>query len=85
METAIHQQNLEEIENEIGDFLFSVVNLARFQNINAEDALRKTINKFTARFQYIEKKLSENNRSIYQSSLEEMDKLWEEAKKNEKA
>ncbi len=84
METAIHQQNVEEIENEIGDFLFSVVNLARFQNINAEDALRKTINKFTTRFQYIEKKLSESNRSIYQSSLEEMDKLWEEAKKNEK-
>ncbi len=80
MEIAIKQKKIEEIESEIGDLLFSIVNLARFQNINAENALRNTINKFISRFQYIEKKLAERNRSLYQSSLEEMDKLWEESK-----
>lgn len=77
---AIDGKNPEEIESEVGDLLFSVVNLARFQKISAEDALRRTINKFIARFQYIEKKLAEKNVSIYESSLDEMDKLWEESK-----
>jgi MazG family protein len=81
LEQAIQQKNPEEIESEVGDLFFSVINLARFQKVNAEDALRKTINKFISRFQYIERKLAEKNKSIYHSSLEEMDKLWEESKK----
>jgi MazG family protein len=80
LKQAIQQKNPEEIENEVGDLLFSMINVARFQKINAEDALRKAINKFISRFQYIERKLAENNKSIYHSSLEEMDKLWEESK-----
>jgi len=80
LELAISENNPEELENELGDLLFSLVNLARFHQLNAEDALRSTISKFIARFHYIEKKLKESQRSIYQSSLEEMDRLWEESK-----
>lgn len=81
LETALSRNEQEEIEDELGDIIFSVVNLARFHRVNAEDALRKTINKFISRFEYIEKKLEKENKSIYNSSLEEMDKLWEESKK----
>jgi tetrapyrrole methylase family protein/MazG family protein len=68
---------------ELGDLLFSVVNLARFLDVEAEEALAGTIDRFTRRFHYIETQLHEANKSFEQSSLEEMDKLWEEAKKNE--
>lgn len=77
---AIQDKNPEEMEDEMGDLLFSLVNLSRHQQINAEDALRRTINKFVSRFQYIENKLQMQNKSVDKSSLEEMDKLWEEAK-----
>ena len=80
LKTGIKNQNPEEIEAEMGDLIFSLVNLCRFQKISAEDALRQTSEKFIARFQYIERKLGEENRSVRQSSLEEMDKLWDEAK-----
>lgn len=80
LETGMKNQDKEEIEGEMGDLIFSLVNLCRFKKINAEDALRRTSEKFIARFQYIEQKLGEKDRSVYQSSLEEMDKLWEEAK-----
>jgi len=80
LEDAIEEKNPEEIESEIGDIIFSVVNLARFRKVSAEDALRKTINKFISRFQYIEEKLAKMGRTVYQSSLQEMDQLWEESK-----
>lgn len=80
LEKAISEENPEELENELGDMLFTLVNLARYHHVSAEDCLRATINKFIARFQYIERKLKENHKSIYHSSLEEMDKLWEESK-----
>ena len=73
-----HLQN--EVEAEMGDLIFSMVNLSRFYKINAEDALRQTITKFIRRFQYIERKLSEQNHSLQDTSLEEMDVLWEESK-----
>ncbi len=82
LEKSIHHQNPEEIEEEIGDLLFSLVNLSRFYKISAEDALRKTTNKFIARFQFIEKKLAEKHISPGEATLEEMDRLWEEAKSN---
>ncbi len=81
LKQALTTNQAEEIENELGDLLFSLVNLARFKKINAEDALRKTINKFVARFQYIESQLRKTNRSVYEASLEEMDRLWEKSKK----
>lgn len=68
---------------ELGDLLLSLVNLARFLDVEAENALARTVDRFTRRFHYIETKLREANKSVDQSSLEEMDRLWEEAKKIE--
>jgi MazG family protein len=68
------------LEDEIGDVFFALVNYARFLNVNPENALRKTNEKFVKRFNYIEEKLKENNKSIEQSNLEEMDRYWNESK-----
>jgi tetrapyrrole methylase family protein/MazG family protein len=68
---------------ELGDLLFSAVNLARFLDVEAEDALAQTIDRFMRRFHYIETKLQQESKSVDQASLEEMDRLWEEAKKLE--
>lgn len=68
---------------ELGDLLFSVVNLARFLDVEAEEALAQTVDRFTRRFHYIETKLHQANKNFDQSSLAEMDRLWEEAKRFE--
>lgn len=68
-------------ESEFGDLLFSIVNLARFEGINPEDALRRTVEKFDGRFRFIERELSKQGRRMEACSLEELDRLWEEAKK----
>jgi XTP/dITP diphosphohydrolase len=68
-------------EKEMGDVFFALINYSRFLGINAENALRKTNQKFIKRFQFIEKKLRENSKSITESNLTEMDKYWEESKK----
>ncbi len=75
--------NHEQIEEEFGDLLFAIVNYARFLHINPEYALRRTVDKFIERFQYIEAKLKEQGKEITKTTLEEMDKLWEEVKKSE--
>lgn len=72
-----------EIEGELGDVLFAVVNLARFLNLDSEVALTVTNNKFLQRFSYIEESLKEQNLSWDRMTLPELDKLWEEAKKKE--
>lgn len=69
------------IEEELGDLLFAVVNLARKLKVNPENALRSTNSKFKSRFNYIEKTLQKNGKSPKESTLNEMDMLWEEAKK----
>lgn len=68
---------------ELGDLLFSLVNLARFLDVEAENVLAGAIDRFMRRFQYIEAKLRQADKSPDQSTLEEMDRLWEEAKKLE--
>lgn len=68
-------------EKEMGDVFFALINYSRFLGINAENALRRTNSKFLKRFLYIEKRLKEENKSITESSLDEMDKYWEESKK----
>ena len=68
-------------EKEMGDVFFSLINYSRFLGISAEDALRRTNAKFVKRFNFIEDKLKEINKSITETSLEEMDKYWEESKK----
>jgi tetrapyrrole methylase family protein / MazG family protein len=65
---------------EVGDLLFTMVNIARFLDVEAEEVLAKTVDRFSHRFQHIETKLKEANKSFDQSSLEEMDRYWEEAK-----
>src|SRR6201994_921594 len=68
-------------EGEFGDLLFSLINYARFININPEDALEKTNRKFIKRFQYLESKAAETGKQLHNMSLAEMDVFWEEAKK----
>jgi tetrapyrrole methylase family protein/MazG family protein len=70
----------EEIAHELGDLLFTIVNIARRMEINAEEALQKSNGKFTRRFEHVERALHENGRSFAESDLAEMDALWEEAK-----
>ncbi|HTQ56722.1 MAG TPA: nucleoside triphosphate pyrophosphohydrolase [Bryobacteraceae bacterium] len=80
-EAARNGASQAEIEDELGDMLFVLVNLARFVKVDPEQALRKTNAKFRSRFGYIERKLAERGKMPEQSSLAEMDALWEEAKR----
>jgi MazG family protein len=68
------------IEEEFGDLLFALVNYSRFIDVNPENALRRTIDKFIRRFRYIEERLKDTGKDIHSSTLSEMDALWEEAK-----
>jgi len=70
----------EEKENELGDLLFSLVNYARFSNINPDDALEKTNRKFIKRFNHIEARAEELNLDLRTVGLEQMDQWWNEAK-----
>src|ERR1700712_5104190 len=71
----------EKAESEFGDLLFSLINYARFININPENALEKTNRKFIKRFQYLESKAAESGQLLQNMSLAEMDIFWNEAKK----
>lgn len=73
--------NIEKAEEEFGDLLFSLVNYARFININPETALERTNKKFIKRFQYLEQKSKEIGKSLHDMTLAEMDVYWNEAKK----
>ncbi|MES2618340.1 MAG: nucleoside triphosphate pyrophosphohydrolase [Bacteroidota bacterium] len=74
-------ENNEEKENELGDVLFSLVNYARFSNINPDDALEKTNRKFIKRFNYIESKAEAGQLDLRDVGLAKMDEWWNEAKK----
>lgn len=71
----------EELENELGDLLFVLVNLARFLKLDPEQALRRTNRKFRERFGYLEQKLLAQGKSLAETSIEEMEALWQEAKR----
>lgn len=75
------QINVEKAEGEFGDLLFSLVNYARFIDINPENALEKTNKKFIKRFQYLEEKAKESGKALQDMTLAEMDMYWSEAKK----
>ena len=81
---ALEKKDKKEIEDELGDIFFVLVNISRFVGVNAEEALRKTISKFISRFRYIEMKAAEEGRQLSDMTLEDMDALWDEAKKGEK-
>lgn len=83
-EEAMVAGDQKEMEAELGDLLFAIVNLGRFLSIDPEDALRKTIQRFTKRFSHVEETLHARGKALPNSTLEEMDELWEEAKKLEK-
>ena len=76
-----HEELQSELEKEVGDVFFAMVNYARFLGINPEDALRRTNEKFIKRFNYVQKKVKETGKAINESNLEEMDKYWNESKK----
>ncbi len=77
------EEKQEKFSEELGDLLFACVNLARHLEIDAESALRVANRKFETRFEYIERRLAEQNKSPERVSLQEMDSLWEEAKQVE--
>lgn len=68
------------LEKEVGDVFFSLINYSRFLGINPENALRRTNDKFIRRFDYVQEKLHSDGKEITESTLEEMDKYWEESK-----
>lgn len=68
------------IGEEVGDLLFTLVNIARFLDVEAEEVLAKTVDRFSRRFHHIETRLRQANKSFEETSLEEMDGFWEEAK-----
>ncbi len=80
---AVANRDTKEIEGEIGDIIFVLVNISRFVGVNAEEALRKSTSKFVSRFRYIEIKAAEAGRKLEDMTLEEMDVLWDEAKTTE--
>ncbi len=80
---AQSDQSTEAIEDEFGDLLFSVVNTARFLQINPEDALRRSVDKFERRFRAIESELNKSDRSMRDTALSELDELWDEIKRRE--
>ncbi|PIV84682.1 MAG: nucleoside triphosphate pyrophosphohydrolase [Nitrospirae bacterium CG_4_9_14_3_um_filter_53_35] len=82
---ALKKNDPSEIEHELGDILFALVNLSRFIRVSSEDALRKSTQRFISRFQYIEEYAVRNELKLHTLSLQEMDRLWEEAKSLEKS
>jgi XTP/dITP diphosphohydrolase len=81
LQSEIQVMDQDKMEAEFGDVLFSMINYARFLKINPEDALERTNKKFIKRFQYLEGKAKENNTSLKDMTLAQMDVFWEEAKK----
>ena len=85
LEAELAKGDVERSTNELGDFLFSVINAARLYKLNPENALERTNQKFISRFGYIEQHSIRAGRPLTEMTLEEMDALWNEAKKAEKA
>lgn len=80
LKQAVESKDAESIRDEVGDVIFVMVNIARFLNVDAESALRQTNRKFVRRFQYIEQTLKAQGKTLNESTLDEMDALWQEAK-----
>ena len=84
IEEALAKNDAKNIEEEIGDLLFVVANLARHLSVNPEDALRKANLKFIRRFNYIEENIKALDKDIKSASLEEMERFWNEARQADK-
>ena len=83
VKASVEKGDTAEIEMEIGDLLFSVVNLCRFLDVQAEEALRQAVRKFTNRFQKMEETLEDRGKSFKDYDLAGLDLIWEEAKEKE--
>lgn len=81
VQTEIESQNQDLLENEFGDLLFSIINVARHYNVDPETALERTNQKFIKRFNYLENKTIKQGKNLKEMTLAEMDKIWNEAKK----
>ena len=81
LQDEVDEGNQDRIESEFGDVLFSMINYARFLNVDPESALERTNKKFINRFQYLEQKSKDLEKPLSEMTLEEMDVYWEEAKK----
>ncbi|MBN2030027.1 nucleoside triphosphate pyrophosphohydrolase [bacterium] len=84
LSTAFASKDEKTIEEEFGDLLFSLVNLSRFIRVNPEDALNGAIDKFMDRFQKLEKSMEEDGQNLKDASLEEMDKIWNRIKNEDR-
>ncbi|NQT92363.1 MAG: MazG family protein, partial [Lentisphaerae bacterium] len=71
------------VREEMGDLLFAIVNWSRFQDVNAEEALRASVDKFSARFREVERRMRAKNRDLRDCALDELDECWEAVKKDE--
>lgn len=80
LKIALSHNNLAEIEDEFGDVLFSCVNISRFIGVDSEEALKASTDKFITRFKIVEKLADENDIDMNNSSIEELDALWDKAK-----
>lgn len=81
---ALSLRNRRRIAEEMGDLLFVLVNVGRFLGIDPEEALKGTLEKFCDRFQYIETSLRRAGKTVQESNIIELDRLWEEAKRRRK-
>lgn len=82
LKIEVDKENKEKIEDEFGDVMFSLINYARFLNINPEEALERTNRKFIKRFQYLENQAKLINKPLKDMTLDEMNEFWNKAKKN---
>ena len=80
LKEAEKSKDISDLKEEIGDVLFSVVNLARHLKLDSEDLLRRTNTKFINRFKAIEKELVEKGKTIDEANLDEMDEIWDQIK-----
>ncbi|WP_286846934.1 MULTISPECIES: nucleoside triphosphate pyrophosphohydrolase [unclassified Proteiniphilum] len=81
LEVEIENMDHDRMEDEFGDMLFSIINAARLYKVNPDNALERTNQKFIYRFNYMEKKVKASGRSLKDMSLEEMESIWQEAKR----
>ena len=84
LEAELKREDKDRSTRELGDFLFSVINAARLYKLNPDNALEHTNQKFIRRFNYIEEHSIKAGRPLTEMTLEEMDRLWNEAKAKEK-
>ena len=83
--TVVPEKLQNQLEEEVGDLFFVLVNVARYLSVDPESALRKTNRKFRQRFQWMEDRLRENGRTADQASMNELESLWQQAKTQEKS